>query len=67
MGSYQELKICALYQGEVHNFQSDMNIKFCKMLPVADQKATWEGEHKEDNCEDQFEFLIFIFVGKPVL
>lgn len=59
--------MCALYQGEVNKFHSEVNIKFCEMLPVADQKSTCEGEHKEDNCEDQFEFLIFIFVGKPVL
>ena len=35
------------------------------VLPVTEQKATREGEHEEDDCEDQFKFLIFVFVGKP--
>lgn len=33
-------------------------------LPVADHKATSEGEDEEDYCQDQFKFLIFIFIGK---
>lgn len=36
------------------------------MLPVAEQKATSEGEDEEDDREDQFKLLVLVFVGKPV-
>lgn len=32
--------------------------------PGAEHEATREGEHKEEDREDQFKFLVFIFVGK---
>lgn len=37
-----------------------------EMLPVAEYKAACEGEHEEDDGEDEFKFLVFILVGKPV-
>lgn len=36
------------------------------VLPVAEQKATCEGEDEEDDRKDQLKFFIFIFVSKSV-
>lgn len=49
------------------SFTQPTQTKRWETLPVAEQKATRERKHEEDDSEDQFKLLIFIFVSKPLL